>query len=223
MVTRMSAKKPSPPAKPGTPLNAGLPKWAQPSAQAHELWGQLTNTKPRAAALLHHLVANMGTNMGSQNALVCSQKTLARLMGCSVDTVQRATAVLVGEGWIQTVHLNGPGTVLAYVIHSAVTWSEQHDRSRLTTFNARVVADADDQPPELLECKDLRRIPVLSGEPPLPAGKDEPPHKPPLKRYEITFTKDSLPTGPMRWRIDTAAVKRQAEAMARLKGETEPE
>jgi DNA-binding transcriptional MocR family regulator len=166
----------------------------------------------------------MGTNMGSQNALVCSQKTLARLMGCSVDTVQRATAVLVGEGWIQTVRLNGPGTVLAYVINSAVTWSEQHDRSRLATFKAQVVADAEDQPPELLECKDLQRIPTLHSNngPDMPSYREQ--NGISIKEVNCEFTwrkEDDSP--PKRWRLDTEAMKRQAEAMARLKGETEPE
>jgi hypothetical protein len=53
-------------------------------------------------------------------------------------------------------------------------------------FTAQVVADAEDQPPETLERKDLRRIPVLyRGEQQLPTGDGEPPpSEPPLPGFE---------------------------------------
>lgn len=57
--------------------------------------------KPRAAALAHHLVAQMG----HQNAVVVSQAVLAKLMGCSVETVKRAVRDLVAERWIQVVRI----------------------------------------------------------------------------------------------------------------------
>ena len=74
--------------------------------------------KPMAAAVLHTLVARMG----DQNAVVVSQKTLAALIGVTDRTIRNAIQVLVAENWVQVVRLNGPGTVSAYVVNSAVAW-----------------------------------------------------------------------------------------------------
>ena len=51
--------------------------WVQTERAAHEAWAKLTIKSPRSAALMHHLIARMG----HQNAVVVSQKTLAKLMG----------------------------------------------------------------------------------------------------------------------------------------------
>lgn len=130
-------------------------------------------SKPRAAALLHHLVANMG----HQNVVVVPQKTLAKLMGCSIDTIQRAIAELIKEQWIQVIRLNGPGTVSAYVVNATVAWGEKREHiGRLAVFHAQVIADADDQPESVLERRKLRRIPTLyPGEEQIPAGDGLPP------------------------------------------------
>ena len=83
--------------------------WVQTERKAHEAWASLIARKPRSAQLLHHLVARMG----HQNAVVVSQKTLAKIMGCSLRTTQYAIAALVEESWMSVVKLNGPGTVSA--------------------------------------------------------------------------------------------------------------
>jgi hypothetical protein len=154
--------------------------------------------------------------MAHQNVIVVSQKTLAKLMECSVDTVQRATAELVREQWVQVVRLNGPGTVLAYVVNARVAWGEKRDQLHLATFSAQVVADAEDQPAETLERKDLRRIPVLyPGEQQLPTGDGEPPpFEPALPGFEadlpaIESDEDEQAERPIRKR------------KARLKGQVE--
>lgn len=170
----MTARDSAPPAKPGTPASAGPRTWVQTERAAHEAWGKLTMKSPRAAALMHHLVANMG----HQNAVVIGQKTLAKLMGCSVDTVQRAVRELEKDRWIQRVQLGQRGTVNAYVVNAGVAWGERREHlGRLALFNARVVADADDQPASAnLGRTQLRRIPALyPGEAQLPAGEGLPP------------------------------------------------
>jgi len=151
-------------------------QWVQTERKTHEAWARLTLSKPRAAALAHHLVAQIG----HQNAVVVSQKVLARLMGCSVDTVQRAVRDLVAEKWIQVVKLNGPGTVSAYVVNDRVAWGQPRDQLRLSVFSATVVADLDDQDTATLEHAELRRIPSLfPGERQLPTGPgEEPPSQP---------------------------------------------
>lgn len=74
-LTQMS----SPPDKLGTPVVSGPRTWVQTERAAHEAWGDLTLKSPRAATLMHKLVALMG----HQNAVVVPQKTLAKLRGAT--------------------------------------------------------------------------------------------------------------------------------------------
>jgi DNA-binding transcriptional MocR family regulator len=171
-----------PPAIGAPATNSRTAAWVQTERAAHEAWALLIKRKPRAAMLLHHLVARMG----HQNAVVASQKTLAKLMGCSVDTVQRALRDLEAARWIQVVKLNGPGTVAAYVVNSRVAWGQHRDQLRLSVFRAAVVADAEDQDSAALDSTELRRIPMLvpdeqqlSAEPSL-----DPPSQPVLEGFE---------------------------------------
>ncbi|CAK0768424.1 Replication protein [uncultured Gammaproteobacteria bacterium] len=156
----------------GTPADYGRNVWVQTERKAHEAWGKLTMRSPRAAAVMHHLVANMG----HQNAIVIAQKTLARLTGCSVATLKRAIADLEAERWIKVVQIGQNGTVNAYVVNSDVAWGESRDQiGRLSVFNAAVVADAEDQTAERLERSDLRKLPIIY--PPefaIPHGEGEP-------------------------------------------------
>jgi hypothetical protein len=128
---------------------------------------------PRAGALLHHLVANMG----HQNAVVVNQATLAKMMRCDPRTVRRAIAELVADNWIQSVSLGGAGTVNAYIVNDQVAWGEARgSMPRVSVFSARIIADIDDQDSQTLTRSNLRRIPVLySNEMQLPNGPGEPP------------------------------------------------
>lgn len=156
--------------------------WVQTERKAHEAWAHLIARKPRAAELLHHLVAQMA----HQNAVVIPQKVLAQLMGRSIDTVQRALRDLEVERWIQIVKMNGPGTVAAYVVNDRVAWGQARDQLRLSVFSATVVADLSDQDTATLEHSDLRRIPTLyPGERQLPTGQGgEPPCQPSIPSME---------------------------------------
>lgn len=173
--------KSAPPAI-GTPVENKPGHWVQTERKAHEDWAGLIGRKPKAAMLLHHLVAKMG----QQNAVVVSQKTLALLMGASLDTVKRALRVLQDEHWIQVVKMNGPGTVAAYVVNDRVAWGQPRDQLRLSVFSASVIADYDDQDTPALESVQLRRIPALfPGERQLPSGDgQEPPSQPSMEGFE---------------------------------------
>lgn len=167
----------APQEKLGTPAAPKYGQWVQTERKAHEAWANLTMRKPRAGILLHHLVANMG----HQNAVVISQKTLAGLMGVTDRTVRNAVSDLVAERWIQVVKLNGPGSVSAYVVNDRVAWGQPRGEMVLSVFSAAVVADRSDQDPSTLDTTDLRRIPVLyPGEQQLPAGPGEPPPSQPM-------------------------------------------
>lgn len=166
----------------GTTGNSKPGQWVQTERKAHEAWAHLIARKPRAAELLHHLVAQMA----HQNAVVIPQKILAQLMGRSIDTVQRALRDLEAERWIQIVKMNGPGTVAAYVVNDRVAWGQAREQLRLSVFSATVVADISDQDTATLEHSDLRRIPTLyPGEQQLPTGQSgEPPSQPNIPTME---------------------------------------
>lgn len=165
----------------GTPATNKPCKCVQTERKTHEAWAQLVMSKPRAAALAHHLVAQMG----HQNAVVVSQAVLAKLMGCSVETVKRAVRDLVAERWIQVVRI-GKGKESAYVVNDRVAWGQSRDQLRLSTFSAVVVADLEDQEEGLLGHSDLRRIPsIYPGEMQLPIGPGEdPPSQPSIPGME---------------------------------------
>lgn len=167
----------------GTPATNKPGQWVQTERKAHEAWARLIARKPRAAMLLHHLVAQMG----HQNAVVISQKTLAKLMGVTDRTVRSAVADLLAERWVQVVKMNGPGTVSAYVVNDKVAWGQPRDQLNLSVFSANVVADIDDQDTATLEHSELRRIPSLyPGERQLPSGAGEqPPSQPSLPGMEL--------------------------------------
>lgn len=171
----------APPDKVGIPARNKPGHWVQTERKAHEAWAGLIARKPRAAELLHHLVAQMG----HQNAVVIPQAVLAKLMNRSVDTVQRAVKDLVAERWIQVVRL-GRGKEAAYVVNDRVAWGQPRDQLRLSVFSASVVADFDDQDEALLGHGDLRRIPTLyPGEQQLPSGPgEEPPSQPAFPGFE---------------------------------------
>jgi len=146
-------------------------QWVQTERKAHEEWARLISRKPRAAEVLHLLVAHMADG----NALVIPQKVLAEMMGRSVDTVQRALADLAAEKWIQIIRI-GRGKEAAYVVNDRVAWGTSRDKLRLSRFSATIVAEAADQDNVTLDAAPLRRIPTLyPGERQMPAGDGLPP------------------------------------------------
>jgi len=175
-------RRDSAPPEVGAPVKHKPGQWVQVERKASEAWARLCVKKPSAAAVLHHLVANMG----HQNAVVIPQKVLAKLIGVSDRTVRTAISDLVADKWISVVKLNGPGTVSAYVVNDRVAWGQPRDQLRLSVFSATVVADLDDQDADALAHADLRRIPTLyPGEQQLPTGPGEdPPNQPTIPGLE---------------------------------------
>lgn len=155
--------------------------WVQTERKTHEAWAALIGKKPRAAQLMHHLVALMGP----QNAVVISQKLLAQIMGVGIRTVSSAVADLIGDKWISVVKINGPGTVAAYVVNDQVAWGESRANLRLSVFSATVIADRGEQDQTMLGGA-LRRIPTLfAGECQLPTGPGaDPPSQPDIPGIE---------------------------------------
>lgn len=183
----------------GVPVKHKQGQWVQTERKAHEAWAGLISRNPRAAQLLHHLVAHMG----HQNAVVVSQKVLAQLMGVHERTVRRAVADLVTDRWIEVVRI-GKGKEAAYVVNDRVAWGQPRDQLRLSVFSATVVADLNDQEPDALEHRDLRRIPTLyPGENQLPSGPGaEPPSQPAFEGMEPELPAIVRDENGREWEVD---------------------
>lgn len=145
--------------------------WVQTERKAHEAWARLVADKPRAAQLLHLIVANMDR----KGAIIASQATLAALAEVSVSTIKRAISDLVAGQWIQTVRIGSErGGAMAYIVNSRVAWSDKRENLKYSLFDARVIVSTADQ--ESLDGDNLRQIPMLyPGEQQLPAGNGEDP------------------------------------------------
>lgn len=148
----MSYTTDNPVVKGQPPVPAGH-TWVQTERKAHEAWGELAMKNPRAAAMLHQLVALMGQG----GVVVVSMNDLAEIMGCTARTLYRASADLVEGNWIQRIKVSG--SVYGFAINSEVAWAgfrgAKYDGA---VFSANVVA-----PRAELETapKKLRRVPLL--------------------------------------------------------------
>jgi hypothetical protein len=144
----------------------------------------LLRRSPRAAELLHLLVARVGEN----NAVVISQKTLASLMGRHVNTVATAVKDLVSGQWIEIRQVGDRGTVNAYVLNDRVVWSGPREGIRYSLFSATVIVSDQEQPDrdELGHQGALRTLPTMyPGDRQLPTGPGlDPPSEPPLPSME---------------------------------------
>jgi hypothetical protein len=156
--------------------------WVQTERAAHEAWGRLTVSSPRAAALMHYLVAEMDESA----AVVASHATLAAISGMSASTVKRAIADLKAGNWVQVVQIGGKGGALAFIVNSRVGWATRRDKLHLAAFTAKVLASGNEQEGDYLEAPPLHTLPMLSpGEQQLPTGDGEdPPSQPALEGLE---------------------------------------
>jgi Helix-turn-helix domain len=159
--------------------------WVQVDRASLERWGRLTMEHPRASALLQVMIAQMGRN----NAIVTSQGILAKLLGCSVRTIQRQLEILTQQNWIEVRHVGPGANGSAYVVNSRVAWSGNRDGIRYALFEATVlVADTDQPDRETIGMQPpLERIPVMApGERQLPLGPGlDPPSQPSIPGMEL--------------------------------------
>jgi hypothetical protein len=158
--------------------------WVQTERDAHEKWAKLAVTSPRACALMHVIVSQMGRH----NALVASQATLAKLADCSVRTVQYSLKTLREGGWLEVRQIGPTGTANAYIVNDRVAWSGNRDGIRYSLFSAAVLVSDAEQPDQadLGAQPPLARIPTMfPGERQLPTGPGlDPPTQPPLVGLE---------------------------------------
>jgi len=146
--------------------------WVQTERAGHEAWATLIHQHPKAAQLLHILVAHMD----EKGALVASHKLLAQLCGVSIMTIRRALVTLVDQCFIQTVRVGSErGGVLAYIINSRIAWADSRENLKYAAFSARVLVTSSEHT-ESLEGPELKQTPVIGlDELQLPNGPGLPP------------------------------------------------
>jgi len=175
-MSRLALRNPTTTDRPGS--------WVQTERKTHEQWAALMRRSPRAAELMHLLVARVGPH----NAVVASQKTLAKLMQRHVNTVAAAIKDLHAGNWIEVRQVGDRGTVNAYIINDRVAWSGPRDGLRYSLFSAAVVVSDEEQPDraELGLQTPLKQLPrMFPGERQLPSGPgEEPPSQPCLDGLE---------------------------------------
>lgn len=166
--------------------------WVQTEREAHEAWSQLILKSPTAARLMHLLVARTGDH----NAVVVSQPTLAKLLGCHPNTVGNAVKLLVEDRWLEVRRVGGAGSSNAYVLNDRVVWSGKREGLRYSLFSATVIVSDQEQPDRDLigHQTALRKLP-RTGELQLPNGDGlPPPSQPFLEGMELDLPATSYPT-----------------------------
>lgn len=164
--------------KPSSPFDRKTKgQWVQTERKAHEAWAALIRKSPMAAQIMHLFTAQVGEG----NAVLMSQKNLARLVKGSERGVRDALRLLSNDHWIEIRQVGGRGTVNAYIINDRVAWTGKRDGIRYSLFSANVVVSDDEQPDaENLGRQDpLRRLPMV-GENQLPTGPGLPPPSQPF-------------------------------------------
>ncbi|WP_322896310.1 helix-turn-helix domain-containing protein [Yoonia sp. 67] len=148
--------------------------WVQTERAAHEAWASLIAKNANAARVMHLLVSQLGEH----NAVVISQKNLAKLVGVTDRTVRNSLKLLKAENWIEVRQIGQNGTVNAYVVNDRIAWLGKRDGIRYSLFSATVIASSDEQPDadQLDQQPPLRKLPSLfHGEHQLPSGDGMPP------------------------------------------------
>lgn len=156
--------------------------WVQTERKAHEGWAKLIRTSPKAAELLHLLVANMD----KKSAVVVSQKVLADMMGAHINTVKKSIVILRDGNWIDVVRVGSErGGVNAYLVNRRVAWADKRENQHYASFDARIITSASEQDRDVSEHQEpLNQLPNF-GEFQIPVGDGlSPPNQPSLDGLE---------------------------------------
>jgi len=135
-------------------------RFVQVSTDHLNAWGELCVEYPFAAKLLFCIVQRMGK---SNNALVCSYKTLQEILGVSRTTVAKAVQHLKKNNWIAAVRI---GSATAYCVNERVVWQSKRGMRKYAMFSATVVASETEQEKDFFEKFDekLNAMPFIHNE-----------------------------------------------------------
>ena len=106
------------------------------------------------------LLMTFAQTMDRQNAVMISFKAMEEIMGKSRPTLDRAIRLLKEDNWLQVVKV---GTANAYVLNSAVFWTDSNDKRSMTNFTARIVTTLNEQDMDLRKNRNVRlkRTPTI--------------------------------------------------------------
>lgn len=156
--------------------------WVQTERKAHEGWAKLIRSSPKAAELLHVLVANMNKSA----AVVISQKVLAEMLDTSVPTIKRAITALQDGQWVDVVRVGSErGGVNAYIVNRRVAWADKRKNQLYASFDARIITSSGEQDYDVLAAREnLNQLPNF-GEFQIPVGDGlPPPNQPAIEGLE---------------------------------------
>ena len=127
------------------------------------------------SSLALDLLMVLAQSMNKQNAVMISFKAMQQILGKSRPTLDRAVRLLREDKWIQVVKV---GTANAYVLNSAVFWTDRGDKRHMANFGAQIVTTLGEQDKDLRANPQvkLKRVPILD-----------------LKEERIIFGREELP------------------------------
>lgn len=112
------------------------------------------------SALALDLLMVLAQSMDKQNAVMISFKAMKQILGKSRPTLDRAVRLLREDKWIQVVKV---GTANAYILNSAVFWTDRGDKRHMASFGAQIVTTLEEQDKDLRANPNvkLKRVPTL--------------------------------------------------------------
>lgn len=145
--------------------------WLQLEKKAAKELQSLAIRSPAAMGTLMYMV----NHMSRSNALVVSQKAMAKELGISLKSVGNSVKLLTGHNFIQTIKV---GNTSVYVVNSRVAWQGERG-ARYAAFGADVIAIESEQEEGALDndLPSLKSVPQLRNSERLLVGNEsvEPP------------------------------------------------
>lgn len=127
--------------------------WLQLEKKAAKELQTLAIRSPAAMGTLMYMV----NHMSRSNALVVSQKAMAKELGISLKSVGNSVKLLADHHFIETIKV---GNTSVYVVNSRVAWQGERG-ARYAAFGADVIAIESEQDRDLDQAQPLKQVPVL--------------------------------------------------------------
>lgn len=138
------------------PLSKDKPStfgWLQLEKKAAKELQTLAIRSPAAMGTLMYMV----NHMSRSNALVVSQKAMAKELGISLKSVGNSVRLLADHHFIETIKV---GNTSVYVVNSRVAWQGERG-ARFAAFGADVIAIESEQDRPIDELPPLKSVPQL--------------------------------------------------------------
>ena len=127
--------------------------WLQLEKKAAKELQSLAIRSPAAMGTLMYMV----NHMSRSNALVVSQKAMAKELGISLKSVGNSVKLLATHHFIETIKV---GNTSVYVVNSRVVWQGERG-ARYAAFGADVIALESEQDHPIEDRPALKRVPQL--------------------------------------------------------------